>query len=76
MAFALNAANETTVVLNSAEWDGDSICMSMTSLIGGLTMLIGRHNVSARFHGFVLSSELNKSISYNFLIISKSLCYL
>ena len=42
MAFALNAANETTVVLNSAEWDGDSICMSMTSLIGGLTMLIGK----------------------------------
>jgi len=43
VAFALNSNNETTVVLNSssANWDGDSICMSMTSLVGGLTMLIG-----------------------------------
>ena len=29
------------MVSNSAEWDPNNICMSLTSLVGGLVMLLG-----------------------------------
>jgi hypothetical protein len=29
-------------VSNEAEWDPNNICMSLTSLVGGLVMLLGR----------------------------------
>ena len=42
VAFTLGSGNDTTVVLNnSSEWDSDNICMSVTSLVGGLVMLLG-----------------------------------
>jgi len=40
--FKLGEGNQTDlVVTNSAEWDPNNICMSLTSLIGGLVMLLG-----------------------------------
>ena len=42
VAFTLDSGNDTTVILNSSDWDSDSICMSMTSLVGGLVMLLGK----------------------------------
>ena len=42
VAFTLNQGNDTTIVSNSAEWDPNNICMSLSSLIGGLVMLIGK----------------------------------
>jgi hypothetical protein len=41
VAFTLGSGNDTTVVLNSSDWDSDNICMSVTSLVGGLVMLLG-----------------------------------
>jgi hypothetical protein len=47
VAFTLGAGNDTTVVLNSSEWDSDNICMSVTSLVGGLVMLLGKDTDSS-----------------------------
>jgi hypothetical protein len=41
VAFTLGAGNDSYIVSNSAEWDPNNICMSLTSLIGGLVMLLG-----------------------------------
>jgi len=43
VAFTLGGSegNDTFIVSNSAEWDPNNICMSLTSLIGGLVMLLG-----------------------------------
>jgi len=42
VAFTLGDGNETNVVIqNSAEFDPNNICMSLTSLVGGLVMLLG-----------------------------------
>jgi len=43
VAFTLGGGegNDTFIVSNSAEWDPNNICMSLTSLIGGLVMLLG-----------------------------------
>ena len=42
VAFTLGAGNDSYIVSNSAEWDPNNICMSLTSLIGGLVMLLGQ----------------------------------
>merc|ERR1712106_21319 len=40
--FKLGEGNQTDLVVsNSAEWDPNNICMSLTSLVGGLVMLLG-----------------------------------
>ena len=41
VAFTLGAGNDSYIVSNSAEWDPNNICMSLTSLVGGLVMLLG-----------------------------------
>ena len=41
VAFTLGAGNDSYIVTNSAEWDPNNICMSLTSLVGGLVMLLG-----------------------------------
>lgn len=41
VAFHLGSGNDSFVVSNSAEWDPNNICMSLTSLVGGLVMLLG-----------------------------------
>ena len=43
VAFTLGAGNDSYIVSNSAEWDPNNICMSLTSLIGGLVMLLGQY---------------------------------
>ena len=42
VAFTLGQGNDTTIISNSAEWDPNNICMSLSSLVGGLVMLIGK----------------------------------
>ena len=44
VAFTLGGSEgkDTFIVSNSAEWDSNNICMSLTSLIGGLVMLLGK----------------------------------
>ena len=44
VAFTLNQGNDTssTIVSNTADWDPNNICMSLSSLVGGLVMLIGK----------------------------------
>jgi hypothetical protein len=49
VAFTLGSGNDTTVVLNSSDWDSDNICMSVTSLVGGLVMLLGKQLRYSRF---------------------------
>jgi len=43
VAFTLGGSEGTdsVIVSNSAEWDPNNICMSLTSLVGGLVMLLG-----------------------------------
>merc|ERR1719150_847203 len=41
VTFTLGMGNDTYVIQNSAEWDPNNICMSLTSLVGGLVMLLG-----------------------------------
>ena len=49
VAFTLGGepgSNDTLVISNSAEWDPNNICMSLTSLVGGLVMLLGKNSLA------------------------------
>ena len=41
VAFTLGQGNDTTIISNTAEWDPNNICMSLSSLVGGLVLLVG-----------------------------------
>ena len=43
VAFTLgrDGGNDTMIVSSAADWDPNNICMSLTSLVGGLVMLLG-----------------------------------
>ena len=43
VAFTLGRAggNDTMIVSSAADWDPNNICMSLSSLVGGLVLLIG-----------------------------------
>ena len=43
VAFTLGrgGGNDTMIVSSAADWDPNNICMSLTSLVGGLVMLLG-----------------------------------
>ena len=42
VAFTLGQGNDTTIISNTAEWDPNNICMSLSSLVGGLVLLVGK----------------------------------
>ena len=43
VAFTLGrgGGNDTMIVSSAADWDPNNICMSLSSLVGGLVLLIG-----------------------------------
>ena len=42
VSFTLGQGNDTTIISNTAEWDPENICMSLSSLVGGLVLLVGK----------------------------------
>ena len=50
VAFTLGqGGNDTTVISSTADWDPNNICMSLSSLVGGLVMLIGKSDYETLF---------------------------
>ena len=46
VAFTLGQGNDTTIISNTAEWDPNNICMSLSSLVGGLVLLVGKFHTN------------------------------
>ena len=65
VAFTLGAGNDSYIVSNSAEWDPNNICMSLTSLIGGLVMLLGQY-LSYVYGKYLLEKLLSQCSQLNF----------
>ena len=49
VAFTLGQGNDTTIISNTAEWDPNNICMSLSSLVGGLVLLVGKIELKHEF---------------------------
>ena len=49
VSFTLGQGNDTTIISNTAEWDPENICMSLSSLVGGLVLLVGKFETFWRF---------------------------
>ena len=48
VSFTLGQGNDTTIISNTAEWDPENICMSLSSLVGGLVLLVGKFETFLR----------------------------